>query len=778
MPRSNHLRLAAGLLGLSAAVLAAGCLGKGIQVSGSSGSTCACDVAVCAANLSCSDADALDAARILRTMSLEQKVKQMSGPEYNPNNMFQQADDDTLHIPGFQYMDGPRGVRWYNSDNGTTVYPVGTARGSTWNLELERRIGKGMAFEMRALGRHVLLAPTINQVMHPRWGRAQESYGEDSFLLGEFGAALVKGIQYDPTVADPLDPDQVVENTYRVQACVKHLVANNIEDQRTYVNAVLDDRTLREVYLPHFKKAAIDAGSGCVMASYNRVNGSYACYSTQVVRNILKKEWKFPGFVVSDWFATGNTLNSPVAGLDVEMPFSTGSHPIAFDNAYFYGPLLTDAVTKGKVDVALLDEAVVRILYTKIHNGMVRYPVAWSPYLTKSDATIALSLKAAEQGTVLLKNGATAALADDVLPLDAAAISKIGVVGMFAASENMGDKGSSDAKVVDGSLVVTPFEGIRDAFKAKKGSGATTLTYETLSGDAGAAARAALADADVIVVVGAYYYADLNRSAAGEEGEWKDRASMQLPARDLANISAAAALKAAHPATKVVVVLKSGGAVVVDGWQAGVDAILTPWFGGMNEGTALAEILFGDVVPSGKTVQSFPRAEADLPTFNNSTPGDVTYDYYHGYRWLDRKGTAPRYPFGYGLSYTTFQYSNLQLTSATVAADGTLEVKVDVKNTGARTGSEVVQLYVGYDNTAVADAWGRPKKELKGFARLEDIAPGATRTATITVKVADLAYWDTVGKAMVVEKMVHQLYVGPSSDASDANMQKTTFTVQ
>ena len=315
-------------------------------------------------------------------------------------------------------MDGPRGVRWYNSDNGTTVYPVGTARASTWNVELERLIGKGMAYEMRALGRHVLLAPTINQVMHPRWGRAQESYGEDSFLLGEFGAALVKGIQYDPAVADPADPGQAIENTYRVQACVKHLVANNIEDQRTYVNAVLDDRTLREVYLPHFKKA-IDAGTGCVMASYNRVNGAYACYSAP---RWSATSSRASGSSPASWSPTGSPpatpCTSPVAGLDVEMPFSTGSHPIAFDNAYFYGPLLSDAVTKRRRWTWPWSTRRWSASSTPSSTaGIIKYPVVWAPYLTKSDATQALALQAAEQGTCSSRTARPPPSADDVLPL-------------------------------------------------------------------------------------------------------------------------------------------------------------------------------------------------------------------------------------------------------------------------------------------------------------------------------------------------------------------------
>lgn len=727
-----------------------------------------CDPTVRRANLDCEDPTVERALLFLRAMSLEEKVQQMSGPAYNPNNMFDQLDNERVGIPGFKYMDGPRGVRWYNSDYGTTVFPVAAARAASFNLALEEKIGKVMADEMRFMGRHILLAPTVNQVSHPRWGRAQETYGEDSHLLGEMGAAFVRGAQYDPKVADPNDPNRPVEDTYRIQSCVKHLAANNIEDTRIYVNAVVDERTLREVYLPHFQKA-IAAGVACVMTSYNRVNGSYAGFSKEIVRQILKTEWKYDGYVISDWFAKGNTLSSPEAGLDVEMPFSSGAFPSLFDSAYFYGALLINAVNNNQVGARYVDESALRIVHNKVKFGVIDHAPGWKPYLTKSEESQELALEAARQGVVLLKNGPTSALSDDVLPLDAGAINRIAVIGKFANSENMGDKGSSDAKVVDGTLVVTPFEGIRDYFV---GPGKTAVTFEEAAGN-----ESAISSADVVVVVGAYFYADLARSSSGEEGEWKDRVSLSLPARDLANLAAVKAMKAQKPELKVVVVLKSGGAVVVKDWIGDVDAVLHTWFGGMKEGQALAEILFGETNPSGRLIQSVPVNETDLAPFDNTNVGDVAYDYYHGYRWFDRKGIAPQYPFGFGLSYTTFAYDNLEVLTPTVAKDGIVSVKVDVTNTGPMVGSEVVQLYVGFDNTEVDDKWGRPKKELHGFARVENLEPDETRTVQIDVPVSELAYWNAGAKAWVVETMAHELYVGPSSDHNDPNTQTGTFTV-
>ncbi|TNF36953.1 MAG: hypothetical protein EP329_04345 [Deltaproteobacteria bacterium] len=759
----NHwLSLAAGgglaaLLGLSAASCSSDTNNLPIDT---------CDPTVRAANLPCEgDAEVDRALLLLRAMSLEEKVQQMSGPAYNPNNMFDQETNERLGVPGFLYMDGPRGVRWYNSDYGTTVYPVAAARASTWNLALEEKIGKACAKEMRYVGRHILLAPTVNQVSHPRWGRAQESYGEDSYLLGEMGAAFIEGAQYDPTVADPNDPNTEVEDTYRVQACVKHVAANNIEDTRIHVNAVLDERTLREVYLPHFKRA-VEAGVSCAMAAYNRVNGDYACYSQPILRDILKDEWGFKGYVISDWFAKGNTISSPPAGLDIELPFSSGSFPSIFESAYFYGQSLLTALGNGLVDEDLIDEAALRILYAKVHNGLLDHAPGWTPWLTKSEDAQELALQSAREGMVLLKNGPARALEDDVLPLDMDEINKIAVVGKFANSENMGDKGSSDAKVVDGELVITPFEGIRDAFSGE------TKSYTEVAGN-----EDKIGAADVVVIIGAYFYADLARSSSGEEGEWKDRESLELPQRDLDNIAAAIALKAQNPDLKIIVVAKAGGAIVVEDWIDDVDGLLMAWYAGMKEGTALAEILFGDVNPSGKTCQTFPVSEDDLPLFDNTNKEDVEYDYYHGYRLMDREGIAPQYPFGFGLSYTTFDYANLAVAESTVAKDGTLTVSVDVTNSGPVTGSEVVQLYVGFANTSVDDKWGRPVKTLEAFARAEDIAPGETKTVTMTVDVSHLAYWNVSAQAWQVEAMDYELFVGPSADGNDPNMLTGSFTV-
>jgi beta-glucosidase len=692
---------------------------------------------------------------LLNSMNVEDKIEQMSGKAFNLVNMYEQETNDALGIPGTFYLDGPRGARWINTDYGTTAYPVAAARAATWDLDLEQRIGKACGEEVRALGAHVLLAPTINQVIHPRWGRAQETYGEDSFLLGKMGVAFIKGVQSDP----PAD-------TYRIQACVKHFAANNIEKSRAKVNAVLGERTLREVFLPHFKMAVDEANVASFMGSYNKVNGQYSCMNKNLLRGILKNEWKFTGYVISDWFAQGNTIGSPDAGLDVEMPFSSGLiHPSYFGSSYFYGPKLVTAVGNGTVSETLIDDAVLRILFTKCKYGMIDYPAVRDTSKLQTAEHFALAKEAAEKGTVLLKNDAILPLSRDDSDLKTHGIV---VIGKYANDKNLGDGGSSDAKPRPSSIVVTPFEGIQ----SEAGSGITVSTYETVSSH-----TTAVRDAGCVIIVCAWTPSDLVSATSGTtnvtwEGEAADRASITLLDRDLTNIQDAIATGN----DRIIIIVESGGAVVVSDWIDDIEALLMAWYGGVEGGTALGEILFGDVNPSGKLCQSFPVSESDLPAFDN-TSSTVNYGYYYGYRYLEKHSIAPQYHFGFGLSYTTFEYSNLSIDDSAIGEDGTLTVSVDVENTGSRDGDEVIQLYVGYANTAVDDEWGRPVKQLKAFKRVS-VPAGDTVTVELQVKAKDLAYYNTASDTWDVEKMQYELYVGPSSDASDSNMLTSIFTIE
>ncbi len=685
-------------------------------------------------------------ARLLESMTLEEKVDQMSGGLYTTGDWYafmMQINNDRLGIPSHVYRDGPRGVRKINSDiKGTTTFPVAASRASSWDLDLEERIGKVMGIETRALGANVLLAPTVNQVINPRWGRAQETYGEDVFLLGKMGAAFIKGVQSEPE-----------GDTYRVQSCVKHFAAYNIENNRKMFDARIDERILREVFIRHFKMIIDEADVSSFMGAYNKVNGEFNCVNYHLIREILKGEWGFDGYIISDWFANGSTISSLSAGLDVEMPFSEGD--VVLDHPYFYGSSLINAVERGEVSEDLVDEAVLRILKRKIEFGILDYEAGVSEKELEKTEHIDLTLEAARKGTVLLKNNGT-------LPLDKGGVTKVVTVGEFANISRLGDEGSSNCTP---SYSIDPTEGLENLIGASK-----VETYETVAGN-----ETAVTAADYVFVVAAYRPAPPNIDGWewAEEGEEKDRISLSLPSRDIDNINAAVTVLGAESKTKLIVVIESGGAVLMP-WIDDVAAVIMAWYPGMEGGTALAEIIFGDVNPSGKICQTFPADESQLPYFPNDVES-YTVGYYHGYRHVDKEGTTPLFHFGYGLSYTSYGYANIAVDNSTIAEDGMVTVSVDVTNTGTVDGEEVVQLYVGYDKTSVSDSYGRPVKELKGFARVA-LSAKETRTVDIEVKASDLAYFNTAACAWEVEKMEYQVYVGPSSDP--AGLLQTIFSVE
>ena len=412
---------------------------------GQSGNVCGDSPAVSAQALTTDPGVAV----ILSNLSLGEKVDQMVGFEQMSAEMFATPDNEKAGIRGFKFRDGPRGVR-LGSDT-ATCFPVPVARAATWDLELERRVGVAIAAEVRGLGHNCLLAPTINTLRHPGWGRGQETYGEDPWFLGMMGIASVKGIQE------------------HVPACVKHLACNNIEDTRMTNNAVLDEQNLRENYTRQFEMVVKESDVACVMAAYNKVNGDYCCENKPLLRDLLKEEWKFDGFVVSDWFAAQTTVESALGGLDVEMPWRL-----------FYDGLQM-AVSGGQVPESVVDEAVERILRIKFKFGFALIDDPWKgdPEVVESTEHIALAREAARKGMVLLKNKG------NVLPIDKSAVSKIAVVGRWANEARLGDAGSSN---VTPSYAITPFLGI----KSGAGSGVEVVTSEDASAAEGA---------DVAVVV-------------------------------------------------------------------------------------------------------------------------------------------------------------------------------------------------------------------------------------------------------------------------------------
>jgi beta-glucosidase len=455
------------------------------------------------------------------------------------------------------------------------------------------------------------------------------------------------------------------------------------------------------------------------MSAYNKLNGTYCGENAHLLHDILKDDWGFQGFVESDWFFGTRSTTAPNAGLDIEMPIA-----LKFST-------LAQEVQNGAVSQATIDAAVRRILRAQFCFRLDTDPPVVDPSQVETQAHKDLARDVAREAIVLLQN------AGGVLPIDRRSIGSIVVVGALATTANLGDTGSS---TVSPAAAVSPLAGIQGA------AGGATVTHvpgPTFSPEEQATIAAAGA---VVVVVGL---------DARDEGEGLitpgDRAGLALPRNQDQVVADVAAL---NPRT--IVVLEGSGGVTMP-WLADVEAVVMAWYPGEQGGTAIAEVLFGDINPSGKLPVVFANAESELPPFDNVSLA-VTYDYYYGYRYLDRHAIAPLFPFGFGLSYTTFRYTNLTITPATIGPYGRVRVTAAVTNTGTVAGDEVVQLYIGYHGSRV----DRPVRELKAFARVH-LDPGQTEMVPLDVRAADVAYWDSVAGAFVAEPITYNVGVGPSS---------------
>jgi beta-glucosidase len=623
-------------------------------------------------------------------------------------------------------------------------------------MDLEYRIGAAMGDETLASGNTLLLAPAVNVLRHPAWGRSQEVYGEDPYVAGRLGTAFVAGVQQ------------------YVPACVKHYAANNIENGRSSSNSQMDEQTLREMYVRHFEMIIRDAGVACVMASYNLVNGEKATQSKHLLTDLLRDDFGFKGFVMSDWWAMppgtagsstdalqANAAEAILAGLDMELPWS-----------YNYQHIEAITGNQGQpVAESVITESATRILTQKYRfdvEKMGETPGLRAPTTTLSEqgsiednqAHIELAQEAALKGMTLIKNdGGT-------LPIDRGAIDRIAVIGAdvtyhvvntdnadgtihFATDLRLGDLGSGRV-FADPAKSSGPFAGIQNA----AGAGITVT-----SGNAASAVGAA----DVVVVI-----AGLTPEDEGEEYTGAgDRPSFALDPKHDANkqnnlITAVAALG------KPTIVVLEGGSVIDMPWLAQVDAVVHAWYPGMDGGNALGKLLFGDASPSGKLPVTWPRSWNDLPVFNAGTT--TVMDYYLGYRWFDEHAIEPLYPFGYGLSYTTFEYEHLQVPCSDVTKNGVVDVKVDITNTGTVAGDEIAFLFVSFPDATAR----RPAKELKGFHRVS-LEPGQTKRITFRLRVADLKYWDSDGNRWEVASGPVEIRVGPN--AADLPL-LDTMTVQ
>ncbi|MCU0674696.1 MAG: glycoside hydrolase family 3 C-terminal domain-containing protein [Myxococcota bacterium] len=646
------------------------------------------------------EADAIEAriTALLAQMTPREKIACLHGASLAMiEGTWRVAGVDRLGIPGLRMLDGPRGLSSMTGKNGT-AFPVAMMRGATFDPELERRVGAAMARELKSVGADVLLAPTINVLRHPRWGRAQETYSEDPHHMAEMALAFVQGVQSEGVLAS-----------------AKHFAANSIEDTRHEVDVRLDERTLREVYLPAFRRVVVEGRVASVMTAYNQVNGRWADQQDHLLRTILKGEWAFSGFVESDWIlGTHGDVESLRAGLDVEMPAPTNFRRLA------------SALDAGEIEEREIDASVRRVLRAQLCFGLdERERPLDDAAARETEAHLALAREVAERGVVLLKN-------DAALPIVRASVSRVAVLGRVLALDNVGDTGSSNVRATD---VVSALEGIREL------AGEVAIDVVESLDDAG---EATVRAADAVVIVTGLTHEDEGEATIGAG----DRESLALPADELATTRAVSAI---HP--RVIVVLEGGASIVVRDFEDEIEGLLFAFYPGSEGGRALARVLFGDVVPRGRLPFSIPRAEADLPVFDNVST-TVTYDRFHGYTHLAREGHAAEHPFGSGLDYTRFELGEPTPSETTIEADGMLELRVPVRNVGDREGREVVQLYVRApgDDTA---------HELRAFASVE-LAAGASAEAVLRLRAIDLATWD--GSAMTVRAGTYALRVGTHAE--------------
>ncbi|MCB9682355.1 MAG: glycoside hydrolase family 3 C-terminal domain-containing protein [Alphaproteobacteria bacterium] len=636
-------------------------------------------------------------------MTLEDKVAQLHGVSILPpaDGLWPTPDDERLGIPGFRMVDGPRGL----IAGVATSFPVAMARAATFDTALEQAVGQAIGEEASARGADVLLAPTINVLRHPAWGRAQETYGEDPFLLGAMGVAFVDGAQTE------------------LAASVKHFAVNSIEDTRFDVDVTVDERTLREVYLPHFRKVVRDAHVATVMSAYNKVNGQYCAENPHLLTDVLRDDWGFQGLVESDWvLGTRSTAPALQAGLDLEMP-----------DQKFFGEALYVQARDGVIDVALVDRAVRRVLRTKRtwDVGGTDRPDA---SVIGSAAHADLARRAAAEAIVLLDN-------DGLLPLDEGSLGSVVVVGALADTPNTGDAGSSN---VTPDHVVTPWQGLVAALGAERATLVPRDVLDTADADA-------VAGADVAVVVVGLTAEDEGENIAGRPGGDRERLTLSPTQEALI-----ADVAARNPST--VVVLQGGSAIVPGAWRDDVGAIVMAWYAGQEGGTALADVLLG-LPPTGHLPLSVPVSADDLVAFD-ATSTAVTYGYLHGYRQLDADGIAPAWAFGHGLTYGTVTVDAATATVEGTGTDAVVTVGFDVSATVAT--DAVVQVYA-----SKADAvFERPPQVLVGFSRLA-VPPGGATSGTVTVPARELAVWfegdDDTPAGFVLEHGPWTLSVGTSS---------------
>jgi beta-glucosidase len=671
---------------------------------------------------------------VIKKLTLEEKIAML-----HANGIFSTAGCERLGIPGLMTDDGPLGVRedvkegWGSANlttDSATFFPNGSALAATWNPELAYRYGHDMGEEARARNKTIMLAPAFNICRTPLCGRTYEYYSEDPFLNSRLAVQSVKGIQ-----------------SQHVAACIKHFAVNNQEVERDHINVNVDERALREIYLPAFKASITEGNAWTIMAAYNKLRSAYCSENDYLLNHILKGEWKFKGMVISDWGGTHSTVNAANHGLDIAM----GSRPPY--NTYYFADKLLDSVKAGKVSMKVIDEKVHRILWVMYHTSMSANQPAGKLNTPEHSKTV---YDIASESIVLLKNE------QHLLPLNTSAIKSIAVIGDNATRTfHLGGFGAG----VKARYEVTALAGLQNRLgktihiKYAQGYSGVYKPYEknankeTIKADSAlipqAVATAKSADMAILFIGGNRDY----------ESESRDRKDLSLPFNEQALVDA---VTAANPNTIVVVI---GGAPYDIGQiKKNNSTIVWSWYNGSENGNALADVLIGKINPSGKLPFTFPAQLKDSPAHAlNAYPGENLQEDYKegilvGYRWFDTKKIEPLYCFGYGLSYTDYKYSGFFTNKKSYKPTENIAASLKIKNTGKYGGKETVQLYVSKTGSVVE----RAEKELKAFKKVT-IAPGETVNVTLNIPVKDLAYYDVKTSKWVVEPGKYKLLAGTSS---------------
>lgn len=659
-----------------------------------------------------------DLESILRQMTLEEKAAICTG-----ETAWTIKPIERLGVPSLFMSDGPHGLR-REAEPGAmgapslpaTCFPTASCLASTWDVDLVYALGQALGEECLALNVDVLLGPGVNMKRSPLCGRNFEYFSEDPFLAGELAVSFIQGVQ-----------------SKGVGTSLKHFAANNQETERFRINAIVDERTLYEIYLPAFETAVKKGKPWTVMCAYNKLNGFYCSEHRELLIDILRKKWGFEGLVVSDWGAVHDRVASLKAGVDLEMP---GPKPHRTQ-------AVIEAVRSGSLDEKVLDEAVRHIL--ELVFKAAETPKGGELAVEEHHA---LARRIAGEGMVLLKN-------NGLLPLRG--LKSLAVIGRSAKEPYFQGGGSSH---VNPTRVDIPFDEIA------KLAGDIHLTYaegypvgpemdQRLIEEAVVLAQEA--EAAVLFIALPMY----------KESEGYDRTDLKLTAQQEALIQAVTKVQ-----PKTVVVLNNGSAVTMGDWLQDTAAILEAWMMGQAGGGAVADILFGVVNPSGKLSETFPLKLEDTPAYLNfpGSFGEVRYGegIYIGYRYYEAKQVPVQFPFGFGLSYTQFGYSNLRISPAQVTDRDIVTISVDITNLGKMTGKEIVQVYI-HDRISKVP---RPLKELKGFAKVE-LQPGETKTVTISLEPRAFAYYHPLYKEWVIESGEFDILVGASS--SDIRLQGTVF---